>query len=184
MKRYFNALRFLTACLLVSGCSSPSGPIRLDSSTQNFVAPSNFVDLRPERSKRTVADGNKTYYGDDTLIPDIATQLWSKLDRALSKGALHKSPRIVLEEAEVVVALPRSEDVAMGGPLVWIADRKYLRVDITGKVESRAFTSGVYKKQFSYPDEKDIAAAVDEAVDSAVLAIISELKRSSDSAAK
>ncbi len=170
------ALQTLLACVLIAGCTSPSGPIRLDSNTEHLVVPPNFLDLRQERSKRTVTDRNKTYYGDDTIVPSIASRLWFKLDQALRKENCRSSPKVLLEEGEVVVTLPRAEDAAMGGPLVWLADRKYLLVNISGKVESKIYTAGVYKKQFSYPDADDVAVAVNEAVDGAVIDIIKQLK--------
>jgi hypothetical protein len=110
------------------------------------------------------------------LKPSAADQLWGKLIRALKEEKLPGQPTINLEEIEIVVTLPRAEDAAMGGPLVYLADRKYILVNISGKAESRHFAFGVYKKQFAWPDENDIALAVDEATDGAVTAIIKELK--------
>ena len=173
----FREIVLAIACGVLTACSSPSGPIRaLDAAGPNFIVPPNFQDHRAESSKRTRTDRNKTYYGDDTIVPDIATQLWIKLEAALQREGLAGKPAVMLKEAEVVVTLPRAEDAAMGGPLVWLADRKYLLVNIHGTVNARSFSAGVYKKQFSWPDESDIAHAVDEATSDAVARILIVLK--------
>lgn len=73
-------------------------------------------------------------------------------------------PNVTLDEAEVVVTLPRGEDAAMGGPLVWVLHRKYIQVNLSGTIDGQAYAGNAYEQQFSYPDDRDLAQAIEAAV--------------------
>lgn len=173
--------RFLAAIIvgaLFTGCVGVETPIRLKGNEHSLPSNYHLIDKRPINSRSTFRDHNVRYYGDDSMTPNAPQQLWQKLDETFKREQPTIKPVVELEQLDVVVTLPNSEDVFIGGPLVLVANRKYLRVDISGTVNTKKFSFGVYKKMFSAPNAQDIASAVDEATSGAVTEIINHVKRS------